>query len=235
MRRHEGDVGPAIAGRLRERDALATAGAVADEADGIDGLAGAAGGHEQTEAGEIAAALEDGARRLGDLLGFGHTARARVAAGELPDPRADDVHAALPQQGDVRDGRRVLPHLGVHGRSDQQRGAAGQHRVAQQVVGDAVRELGDGVGRRRCDDDEVGVLAERDVAHLGDPVVEVRRDRIAADRLEGRGADEAQRRLGGDDLHIVAREHEGADRAHRLVGGDAAGHADDDARSAHPC
>ena len=78
------------------------------------------------------------------------------------------------------------------------------------------------------DDDQVGGLPERDVAHLGDALVEVGVDRVAADRLERRPADEAQRGRGRHDVHVVAREHERAHDADGLVGRDAAGDPDDD-------
>ena len=63
------------------------------------------------------------------------------------------------------------------------------------------------MGGRGRDDDEVSGLAERHVAHLGDTLVEVGVHGVATDRLEGGAADESQRALRRDDVHVVAREH----------------------------
>ncbi len=50
---------------------------------------------------------------------------------------------------------------------------AGQDRVAEQVRGEAARELREKVRRGGGDHDQVGRLADRDVPHLGDALVEV--------------------------------------------------------------
>ena len=78
------------------------------------------------------------------------------------------------------------------------------------------------------DHDEVGRLADRDVAHLGDPFVEVDVHRVARDRLERRTPDEPQCSLGGHDVDVMPGEHECPHDADGLVRGDAAGDADDD-------
>ncbi len=44
-----------------------------------------------------------------------------VAAGEAPGARLEDVDAAAAEGGEVLLHGEVLPHLGVHGRADENR------------------------------------------------------------------------------------------------------------------
>ena len=59
----------------------------------------------------------------------------------------------------------LRPHLPVHRRRDEQRAVAREAQRRQQIVGVAVRELGEEVGGGRRDDDRVGAARELDVAH----------------------------------------------------------------------
>ena len=65
---------------------------------------------------------------LEDLLRLGQPTRAGVDAGEPADGGLDHVCAASTQRRDVVLGRRVLPHLGVHGRCEHDRTARHQQR-----------------------------------------------------------------------------------------------------------
>ncbi|BDZ46979.1 hypothetical protein GCM10025866_28880 [Naasia aerilata] len=131
----------------------------------------------------------------------------------------------------------MLPHLRVHRGGEHERSRAREHGGAEQVVGDAGREPSERVGRCGCDHDHVGGLAERDMAHLGDALVQVGADRIPADRLERGQPHEAQSRLRRYDVDVVPGQHEEAYKADGLVRRDAAGDPDDDAQSiagSHP-
>src|SRR5438045_935383 len=64
--------------------------------------------------------------------------------------------------------------------------------------------------------------------HLMDVVPDVGAHGVSRQRLEGRGADEAQCGLGRHDPDGMARVSELTDDCGRLVGGDATGDADDD-------
>ena len=60
----------------------------------------------------------------------------------------------------------MRPHARVHGRRDEDRLVGREQHRRGEVVGEAVRHLGEEVGRRRRDDDEVGLARQADVADL---------------------------------------------------------------------
>jgi hypothetical protein len=96
-------------------------------------LAGAAGGdHHGRPARSGGEHRVDGGH---DALGCGEAAVPHVAAGEPARFGLDDVHAARPQRGEVVLHRRVLPHLGVHGRAHHHRGPGGEQGGGEQVGG----------------------------------------------------------------------------------------------------
>jgi hypothetical protein len=63
---------------------------------------------------------------------------------------------------------RIRPHLPVHRRGDEQRAIARERQRAQQVVGVAIGDLREKVGRGRRDDDSAGATRQIDMPH---PVV----------------------------------------------------------------
>ena len=82
---------------------------------------------------------------------------------------------------------------------EHDRAAGGEQGVGEQVVGQAVRGLGQQVGGRRRDHDEVGLLPDPHVRHLVDVGPHVGGDRLARQRRPGGRADELQRGGGGHD------------------------------------
>ena len=138
------------------------------------------------------------------------------------------IAATGPQGHDVRDRGRVLPHLRMHCGRHHERGAAGEHRGSEQVVGDAGGELRDRVRGRRRDHQDVRLLAEPDVAHGRDVVEDRRVQWLPADRLPRRSADEPQRGVRRDHPHRVAGEHQITHDLDGLVCGDTAGDTHDD-------
>ena len=144
------------------------------------------------------------------------------------------MNPASGEERDVRLGRRILPHLGVHGRGEHHRRHTRENRGAEQVVGEAGGELRDRVRRRRGNDNEFGALTDGHVPNLCHTLVEVGVHRVAADRLECGPADKAERGLGGYHLHRVPREHERTHDTDSLVGRDPAGDADDDVQARAP-
>ena len=125
----EGDVGAAGGGLVGEGVALLARRAVADEAHRVDGLAGAARGDERRVRPARSCGVSTRVDGGDDVVRLGQAAGALVAAGQAADGGLDDVHAAAAQGGEVVLHGRVLPHLGVHGRADDDR-----RRVASRVA-----------------------------------------------------------------------------------------------------
>ena len=226
LRGDERHLRPAGDGRAGELDALQPAAAVADEADRIPGLPRAARAHEHLQAAQVVARCPaqqvagrgDDGRRVGQAPGAG------VRAGEPTLGRLQDDDAPLAELGDIAPGRRVLPHLGVHGRGQHDRAPRGEQHIRQQVVRDAVGGAGDEIGGGRDDEDEIGLLAQADVPDLVGPIPDGGGDGSAGQRRPGRLADEVQCGSRGRDRDVVARLAQTAQDLDGLVGGDAAGH-----------
>ncbi len=122
----------------------------------------------------------------------------------------------------------MRPHLRVHGGRDEHRPVGRKQDRGGEIVGKAVRHLGEEVGGRRGDDDDVGLACEPDVADrvLFVGVEEFVEDRLAGDRGNGKRRYEMMRRAAHRGAHLRAFVLQAADQLQHLVGGDAA--ADDD-------
>jgi hypothetical protein len=169
-------------------------------------------------------------------------------AGQRAGAGVDDRDPAVAQQREVRLGRGVLPHVVVHRGRDEHRAAGGQRGAGEQVVGQPVGELGDGVGRGRRDQVGVGVAHELQVggrvvarwlligkrAPGGVALELVGEDRGAGQRREGRGADEPLRRGRLDRPDGMTGLGGQAHDFQRLVGGDAPTDAEQEARHTAP-
>src|SRR3954469_22564718 len=145
VRGDHGDVGAERGGLLGQREAHPARAAVADEADGVDRLAGAAGGDEDAQPDEVAERVRqrrlDGAHQVGRL---GEPAHAPLALGpERAGAGIEHGHPALAQHVEVRARGGVLVHVVVHRRGDEHGARRGERRAREQVVGEAVGELGD--------------------------------------------------------------------------------------------
>ena len=156
VRRDDRHVGAERGRLLGEREAHPPRRAVADEAHGVDRLARAAGGDEHAQAGELRdrrAAPPGTSASIAASSSAGSGRRPAPASPVRGEPaRAGLEHrrAARAQRRDVRPRRGVLPHVVVHRRRDEQRAGRGERGARQEVVGEAVGELGDRVRRRRA-------------------------------------------------------------------------------------
>ena len=164
---------------------------------------------------------------------IGEAAFAHVAAREPTGLRVDHVHAATAQGGQVLLHRGVLPHLGVHRRSDQHRGPGGEQRGGEQVVGDPGRVLPEQLGSGGRDHDQVGRLAEMGVRDHLSRGVRATREQRRARRFGGEGrkrelTDEAQCVSGEHRHHVGAGIDEAPADVDGLVRGDASRHAEHD-------
>jgi hypothetical protein len=160
--------------------------------------------------------------------------------------RLEHDRAARAQQREVGLRGRVLVHRRVHRGREDQRPPARERRRGEQVVGVPVGELGERVGARGRDGEDVRALDELQVpdrrvrrggvAREGAPHRVVlplgRQHRGAGDAGEGRGADEARRRRRLDDAHRMAGLDGQPGQLEGLVGGDPARDAEEDARHA---
>ena len=138
------------------------------------------------------------AARRDDVVGLRHAARAAVGAGELADRGTHDRDAAA--SGASRCSPAVaglLPHLGVHRRARSRAAPSLASTVLpSRSSASPAASFAIVFAVAGAIDDEVGGLADRDVPHLGDALVELGVHGVAADRLERRSTDEPQRGLG---------------------------------------
>ena len=81
-----------------------------------------------------------------------------------PGPRM--AHAVAAQRVHVALRRRIVPHLHVHRRRHQQRALARQAQRGQQVVGKALRQLGEEIARWPARPRSLAVARQLDVRHV---------------------------------------------------------------------
>ena len=245
-RGHQGDLRATLGGGPGQGVALLAGRAVAQVAHRVERLAGATGTDDDAAPGQVTTGgrrrVARRGRRPGELalahgeqlLGLGQPSRAGVAPGQPPGRRGHDVHAALAEGGDVGLGGGVVPHLGVHGGSHDDRAAGGEQDVGEQVVGLAGRGAREQVGGRGGHDDEVGLLADPHVRNLGDVRPDVGVHRLAGQRRPGGLAHEVQGGCRRHDRHVVAGLGEQPQERAGLVRRDAPGHAEDDPHAVTP-
>ena len=97
---------------------------------------------------------EDGGDASEDFLERGEPADALIAAGQGTGGGPDQRASVLLELLEVALGCRVQPHLAIHGRGDEHRGAARQRQIdrSQRVGCQAMGEFSDHVGRGRRDE-----------------------------------------------------------------------------------
>jgi len=131
------------------------------------------------------------------------------------------------QRGDVGLGGRVRPHATVHGRSDDHRTARGQRRQREKVVAQTIGQFGDGIGRGRSDEEQVGALAQSHVLYVVVERPHVVVDRPPGDGAKGQGGDEAGGRFGEDDVDQGPGLGQPGGQIDGFVTGDGAGDAEE--------
>ena len=127
--------------------------------------------------------------------------------------------------------RGVGEHVRLHGRGEDERRGGGERRRGQEVVAQAERQAGKGVGGSRRDDEHVGLTTERDVADLGlgQQAEQVGVRGPVRDGLEREGPHELGRLAREDHVDDGFSLRQRAGQGDGLVGGDAAGDAEHDA------
>ena len=130
----------------------------------------------------------------------------------------------------------MVPHVDVHGgRHDDRRGSSEIER-GEKIAGDALREVGQNIGRGRSDYECVNRLRDRDVLdgglniglmlfasrkHSGD-------DFFTGQSGEGERANKLLSSAGHHDLHADTTVLQQADQFCRFVGCDSAGNSEGD-------
>ncbi len=175
----------------------------------------------------ILSIAEHGQDGIEDDQRLGHPPGTGLAAGHVAGIGANEADAVGLEPRDIPPGRRMAPHHRVHGRRHQDGLVGGEQCGRGEVVGMTVRHLRHEVGGGRCDDHEIGLPRQPDVAHLG---LVGEREELVVDLLLGKARD----RQGRDELGPGAGQDGAkgqpalaapADQLEHLVGGDAA--ADD--------
>ena len=95
----------------------------------------------------------------------------------------------------------------------------------------AARHLRQQIGRRRRNDDEIGVAGETNMAdvELAVRIEQIGENALAAQRGGGKRRDEMLRGGGEDAAHLHAAVLQAADQIERFIGGDAAADDEQDA------
>ncbi len=153
----------AAAADLRQRVTHLSGRAVADVANRIERLFGGTGRHQNRFPFQILTQAQGFENRLRNALGRSEAAGAGHAAGQVTLVGIDHPHAAVPQRLQVLLSGRVLPHVDVHGRRDDEWSLGGQAKRSEEIVSDAVSHLGQHVGRGGGDHEGVDRLCHRDV------------------------------------------------------------------------
>ena len=153
-----------------------------------------------------------------------------VSAGEQTLAGADKQDSAGLQALDIFLRGGVQPHLAIHCWSDDERRACGERDGGERIVCDPARELGDEVRRGGCDEKQIGIVRERDVAGMpGFFFIEnSSRHRISREGLESERGDELRGGAGHHDMHLEAVLREAAREVGGLVTGNRAANAEDD-------
>ena len=128
-----------------------------------------------------------------------------------------------------------MPHLAVHRRSDDEWGPRGERDGGQSIVRNSTGELGDEVRRGGRDEQQIGVVRERDVAGMpGFFFIEnSSRHRISREGLESERGDELGGRAGHHDMDLEAVLREAACEVSGFVAGDRAANAKHDIFFSH--
>src|SRR5271170_1385544 len=107
--------------------------------------------------------VQDGAHGSHDFFLAGEAASADHAAREIAFVWSDDANAAVAQETDIFLRGGVIPHVYVHGGSDDYRRGAGQVKRGEKIVGDATGEFGENIGGGRGYEEQIGSLGYGDV------------------------------------------------------------------------
>ncbi len=167
--------------------------------------------------------------RGNEFRDFGQPAGAGfIRLGHFSDGRADKVDAVGLELSRISPGGGMLPHMRVHGGSDQDRLVGREQHGGCQVARVATRHLGHQVRGGGGDDDQIRFTAQANMSDLTlvVEIEQIREDAIVRQRTDGQRRDERLRRLRHHHAHGDLALAQAANEVEALVGGDAA--ADDE-------
>ncbi len=179
--------------------------AIRQTAHRVDRFEGRASGDEHMGA-QQQFGLEPGRYFTHQIQWLEHSPHADFAARLVPRIRAEHYDSVLAQLRHIALCSGVSPHLAVHGRRHHQRALASQTERGQQIVGSAVDQFGDEIGRCRSDYDEITITGQLYVRHTVRHAVipHFHVYRLAGQRLQGQRSNELAGRIGHYDLDIGA-------------------------------
>ena len=124
----------------------------------------------------------------------------------------------------------VFPHMCVHRRCNQLRAGTSQHGCRQHIISDAIGKLPDNIRCRRCDQNEIRLLRERNMLDLPGMITVkgVRQRLMMTERFKGVRRDEMLRVFRHDDIDRSAGLHQPTCDIRRLIRRDAACHSEND-------
>ena len=121
----------------------------------------------------------------------------------------------------------VLPHTGVHGRSEEHWGLRGHDGSGEHIVADAASHLTDDIGSTGGNHKEVASLGQRDMLDIETEVaIEGVDDALVVRQsLEGHRGDELRGVLRHDDMHIGIELYQHRCQIGNLIGSNASRHS----------
>ncbi len=172
---------------------------------------------------------------------FLHPAFTRFAAGLVAHAGTEHDDAVGNEPRDIALVRGVRPHLAVHRRRDEKRAVPCKRQRRQEIVGMAVRDLGEEIGGGGCDDNRIGAARQVDMAHsigcTGGP--QIGQHGMTRQRLHRHRCDEPACACRHHDIDGDIRLDEEARQFRSLVRGDAARQSEHDTIErggrSHPC
>ncbi len=167
--------------------------------------------------------------------GLGHAAGPVFAAGHLALVGADKLDAVGFERGEIALRGGVLPHAHIHRRRGEHLLVGGEQHGGGEIVGQTMRHLGEKVGGRRRDHDQIGLARQTDMPDLGLvlEVEEIGEDLRLGEHRERERRDEFGAAACQDRAHARAPLLQAAHQFEALIGGDAAADDQEDALALH--
>ena len=143
--------------------------------------------------------------------------------------RFQNMNPARPKCCDILLRRRIFIHDRIHGRSHIYRRFCGQQRRCQHIIRNPRSRLGQKIGRRRYDENQICQCCQSHMFHLKmrDLAPHVQRDGLTADFTEGQLGNKLRCLPGHDHMNLRPGFAQTAHHFHRFIGCNAARNAYD--------